>query len=1019
MAISDCWDFNFSAKVISHIDGVLSYDAGSGTQPAVGQMIIGATSGAIGKILAETGDETAGTLTLTNVVGLFEDGETLDQLSYLDFDTVDNGGFKIGDTIVDQVSGTMDVKFIEYNIDGVAGHGRAFGTNFTAFTDDSQIDISGGQTAVAAADGTGTDNDTAWDADVDGTLAVPGTTNTNNCIIIHFDGGSIAIPDDAHISDASSGAEGYAQKVFGSVSEGSIRVVDSDTTGGSWTDDNTLRIEDVIYYDTLVAGKVFSEGDVIKAVNGTSPDAVGRVLAVIDDGDNTGKLILANFSGTWSDDNEIHVLQADDTYVKYAEVENTTNKYLDAATINIPDGVRDTQRDDQGGIYSGGSLNIVRSANAFYTYAQELFVQLGQLDDPPALEGNVRDQLYTILNDYVIPDLSFRFIEKGSFKDSGNNNIFTNYQSAGVVADVGDWAYFYDSSNPTPQPDIYMEQDGEVKAAWWLEGHIDILVKVKTSTDPAYINPSVEALGQLIDSGTVIFHVRPYLRTYDTAQVLQLGGIAPVFLANADDLNNTTGQYQAAFQTGSGTPFTEGEEATTSDGKRVLIVTSDSGATGNITYVLKSATNLIDTDTITGAVSGATAAINGSPSSLVAGYGTNIKVMTVQLKCSSTPDAVITGTFVLGELCTQATTGATGYFMEADSNELYLEVVSGTFSGDNTITGGVSGATWNPDASSQSYDSQTTVPKDIGGGVGDKNYTAVVSADITDSSPRPLSEVYEWFKWLDRKESTIAIQLPGTSAGSVEGRIFRRFVDTFKEVRGASPHGSKAGSLVIGCQGLFIDTGTLDSGDIRNIQLIDNAGGTYDPPNLQVLEVINLSSGVNVAVYRSTGSGSETILRNEFQVGAVGGGYNQSGDSDILVQAGGRSVSPLPQDVPDTGVLRVLDPNNTGDYLRFVYDTVDRTNNIFSLQQGIGQNTIGDVTGAQDLVQNDYAHVVFIEDTATGTSISNTIQFVSDAYLFAVARIKGKQHFKTTSVFGSGGVSIGAVLNPDNVVNLP
>ncbi|KKL86975.1 hypothetical protein LCGC14_1939400 [marine sediment metagenome] len=156
MPISDCWDFNYSAKVISHIDGILSYDAGSGTQPAVGEYVIGATSGAVGKVLARTGDEVAGTLTLTNVVGLFVDGETLDLLSEIDFDGVGSGGFKVGDTIVDQVTGSVDVKFIEYNIDGIAGHGTAYGTNFTAFTNESQIDISGGQTAVAVADGTGT-----------------------------------------------------------------------------------------------------------------------------------------------------------------------------------------------------------------------------------------------------------------------------------------------------------------------------------------------------------------------------------------------------------------------------------------------------------------------------------------------------------------------------------------------------------------------------------------------------------------------------------------------------------------------------------------------------------------------------------------------------------------------------------------------------------------------------------------------------------------------------------------------
>ena len=46
-------------------------------------------------------------------------------------------------------------------------------------------------------------------------------------------------------------------------------------------------------------------------------------------------------------------------------------------------------------------------------------------------------ELYTILNDYIIPDLSIRFLEKGSSKDSGNNNVFNNLQSTGAIADIG------------------------------------------------------------------------------------------------------------------------------------------------------------------------------------------------------------------------------------------------------------------------------------------------------------------------------------------------------------------------------------------------------------------------------------------------------------------------------------------------------------------------------------------------------------------------------------------------------
>lgn len=1016
MPISDDWDFNYSAKVISHIDGVLSYDTGSGSQADIGDYIRGSTSGAVGKVLARTGDAASGTLTLTNVVGQFVDGELIEVLSTLDFDGVINAGkdlIKVG-AVISGATGVMTIRFIEYNIDGTAGHGTFYGdTLTTGFVNDETLSIS--STNVCLADGTETDNSTKLGTTVtNGTLAPPGTANTNNCAIVHYDGGTIAIPEDAHITDPTSGAEGYAQKVIGSVSQGSIRVIDSDTTGGSWTNNNALRILDCVYYDNLVAGKVFSEGDIIKAVNGTTPNAVGRVLAVIDDGDSTGKLILANKSGTWQDDNEIHVKQSDDSYIKVAEVENTTNKYLDAATLNLPGGVRSVQRADQGGIFPTGSLNLVRSCNAFYSLCMDLFDELAQLDDDPPLSGDVKDQLYTVLNDYIVPDLSFRFLEKGSFKDTGNNNVFTNIQTTGAIADIGDWGFLYDATNPTPQPDMYVEQDGEVIRQDWLEGNLDILLKVKTSTDPRYINPSVNALGQLINGGAFTTHLRPYCRTYDSNEVTQVSGIAVVALGNAKDLNNTTGQYTTELSAGNGTAFVIGEEATTSSGKRVVVMSAAQYGTENtLDWANKGDTNLVSTDVVTGSVSGATGTI-ATVNNLVAGYGSDIRVMTVQRRFTGGTTA--SGPFVLGELVTQAGTGATGYFMEDDSGTIYIEEQSGTFNGTGQLTGGVSGATNTPTGTA----AYSTVPKDIGGGVGDKNYTGVVSGDITDANPQTVLNIYEWWKFITRKESTYQVNQPGlTYADYWEGRIYRRLQDTFAETRGASPFGLKAGSLVIGAQGVFIEKGTLDSGDIRNIQLIDNDGNTWDPPNLQVLEIINIVAGVRAAAYRSTGVGNEDILRSEFKVGAVGGGNNQSGDSTVLVAAQTRSVSPLPNDVPDTGVLRVLSPNDTGNYIRMPYTSVDRTNNIFTLGDTIGNYLVAAGESAGDLVANDYVHVVLIEEQASGTSVNNTIQYVSDIPVFAVARVKGKQPFKTTGSFGSTGLSIGAVLNPDNVVNLP
>lgn len=1013
MPISDDWDFNFASKVISHIDGILSYDTGTGAQAAVGSYVWGATSGAVGKVLARTGNTTSGTLTLTNVVGQFADNELLEQLSEVMFDGVVNAEkarIVVGALITGATSTrTLTIKFIEYNIDGVAGHGKFYGVMGVtgAWTNNENITISG--QVVCLADGTGTDNSSTLGTTlVNGVLVPPGTANTNNCVIVNFDGGTIAIPEDAHIADATSGAVGYAQQVLGSTAIGSIRVVDSDTTGGSWTNNNTINIRDVVFYDNLVAGKVFSVGDVIKAVNGTAPSVVGRVIAVIDDGDNTGKLILANFAGTRSADNEIHVLQSDDTYVKYAEFENTT-AILAAATIN--GSARSLQRADQGGIFPSTSLNIIRSSNALYSYAQDLFDELAQLDDDPPLEGNVRDQLYTILNSYIIPDLSFRFLEKGSFKDTANNNVWTAVQTVGAIADIGAWGFFQDATNPTPQPDMYIEQNGSVLRQDWLEGNLDVILKTKTSTEPRYINPTVNALGQLINGGTFTVHVRPYGRTFDSNEVTQVGGIAVVALGNAKDLNNTTAQYQAVTTGGSGT-FLAGEEAKTASGKRVIINAGFTAA-GTATWNNKGSVNLANGDAITGAVSGATTTINAVPTNVVAGYDTNIRVMVVQRRFTG---GTTTGTFVIGETVSQAVTSATGYVMEDDAGTIYIEEQSGTFDATHQLTGAVSGATNTPTGTA----AFTTVPKDIGGGVGDKNYTAVVSANITNASAQTVAKVYEWWKFALRAESTYQVNaVGGLYSAYTEGKIYRRLSTAFSEVKGASPFGAKAGSLVISAQGVYIEKFTLDAADIRSIQLVANDGVAYNPPNLQTMQMTNLTAGVRGAIYRSTGAGLTTILRNEFAVGAASGGYNQSADAYIKVAASVRTISPLPNDVPDTGVLRVLDPKGTGNYLRFIYDVVDRTNNWFHLQQGIGQNTIGAVTGSVDLVPTNNVHVVFVEEQAVSAVVDNVVQYVSDVPLVAIARIKGKQPFRTTSTFSSTGASIGAVLSTDNVVNLP
>jgi len=1018
MAVSDDWQLDYTGAssgtvpVLQHIDGRVNYDTLTGNAPSLGDYIIFANSGVTAKVIG--GDDLGGTtatgyLDLTNVTGLIEDNDPFEVLSTLGFDTVTNGGFVIGETITGPTTESITVRAIEYNMTTTQGAGTIYGDTVTAgYLNNDALSNDGGTTTVSLATGVEVDNSgVVTTGQTAGQLSPPGAANTNNAAIIHYDGGTIEIPHEANISDAVTGAKGKNQRVYGDVSTGSIYVINSDTTGGAWTDNNTINIEDVVFYNTLVSGKVWAIGDVLR---GATSLVEGRVIGIIVDTSTTGKLILAGKSGTFTDLEDLDRLLADDTYENVAAVNGLT-AILAAATLNIPAAtpIITTQRADEGGIYGSGSLNIIRDWVEMYSYVKGIMDDTLQLDDKQSLDGQVKDVAYTVLDPWKIPHLSQRSLMNGGSQDEAANNIFVNIQSAGSMFGVGNHGFLTDATNPTPQPDLYIEQDGSVIPQYWLKGHINTLVLKKTNRDPQYIDGTVDGLGQLIDGGNISVHNHEYLRTYASADNATTNAtVAPVFLQTIDDSGNDTGQYQFAYNTGSGS-FTVGEEITSGSGNtlKVGIVTADSGTTtGNVDYVLKTGTDFIATDVITGEVSGKSATLTGTVVNLVAGYGTDIKIMTVQRQFTGGTTTV--ATYILGELITQTGSGATGYFMEDDGGTIYIEEVSGTFNGTGLLTGGSSGALNTPTATLTA----TTIPKDIGDGA-DNDYVAVGTANLTDASAQSTKNCYEWTKFLDRKESVIEIDGIGTGATTTQGRFFRKFKSTYGTANNC-PHGSFASPKLFAAQGLFWEKSTLAAANLQDVQLIDDVGVTEDPPNVQTIQMTGLAAGYGAGLFRATGavgSGSKDIYSTQYTIGAGNAAVN----TVIVLAAGGEPVSPTAKDVPDSGVLKCENPNLPLDFLSFPYSSVNRTTNTYTLTSG----TIGDVTGGSALTSTDDAFVAFNLEVAVGSSVSNQVEYVADFPIVGIARIKGKKADSFTGDFTATGGSIGAVFNTDPAVNLP
>jgi hypothetical protein len=689
-------------------------------------------------------------------------------------------------------------------------------------------------------------------------------------------------------------------------------LVDSDFGSADFQDNETLRVQQVVNYDNQTAGQVFSVGNVVV---GSVSGATGRVIAVIVLTSTTGRLILADETGTWNSATP-DLIQVGG--VTIAEVADSTFT-LNVATVNTPEGTRTEQRPNsvggsvsQGGIYDRAeSLNVVRKLNSLYTFSQDTFDELAQMDDDEALDAAFKGFAYSLVFGWRFAEnttvSATRFLRQGALADSTGAEVWANAQSQGAQNKITDTAFLEATNQTFKQPQLYVEQNGSKIQTNWLEGNIDVLLKTRTRQDPRFIAAATPTLGQLIPGGDpsnagfyTVFNREYYTSTYDATEVDGSGGVVnSVALGTLPDtVANSQGTHTASYTVGSAATLLVGEEIrtlpTSGNGAKVGVVvaqTGDAGATGTVEYVLKSGTQFVNTDVAVGSVSGKSITM-ATPTNVVAGFGTDIRFNVVEVAATPTDGTGVTGTFIPGEPVTQAVTGATGWVVGVDDEGanpiLNIEKNNATaFSGTNDITGDTSGASWDA-GTVPTYPSATTWDADLNNGEGFQPYAGSVSADITGGGAETINNVYQYSKFVAAAEqAAISIAGPGTTGAddaSTLGRLYRRLKNAYTEIKPGNPFGTFAGTAMSFAQGWFLDTGYIAAADIRNFSVIDDNGNTRNPPNLQSLIISGVAADWRVAAYRSTGSGSTVILRNEFDVGTVGAGNNQAGDSTVLVE---------------------------------------------------------------------------------------------------------------------------------------
>ncbi|PIR79971.1 MAG: hypothetical protein COU25_02665, partial [Candidatus Levybacteria bacterium CG10_big_fil_rev_8_21_14_0_10_35_13] len=462
-------------------------------------------------------------------------------------------------------------------------------------------------------------------------------------------------------------------------------------------------------------------------------------------------------------------------------------------------------------IYHSANTTIY-SVNALYSYLQDTFDELTQMDDTIPMSAQTPTE-YTLINGWFMNEARvgspssncFEYLKGGAIKTDGQNtdvyllSFGVTYTSA-VPSDIGKLVH----NGASTATGTLLDYDNTAKK-WWVRKVLGTFgveaVTITTGTGAGTTTaattgeqlwPNVYTLGSIMEDGESGFKQQIYI-AQDGARLF------------------------------SGTEWwPDGADSATTRQIDVLIKTKESGTeidSGNVTVFLRHYPATLPTratadlydhfgiDLTAGgrnAVPLATSADlnNTTDDGTVGGYSD----ITIAFVNGTIGYTAISGSFTNFETVTQATSGATGIFLyqttATGAGTMTLGNVNGTFAGTDTITGGTSGKTA---AATATFTKAYKMSKNFEQG-SSYNYSVIVGC-----ATRTLKQVYEYFKLETRIGSTFTMY-PTTypqggplSFATQEGQLYIRAhedtqtspTNTFSPVK-PSPFGTFAGGKLFG-----------------------------------------------------------------------------------------------------------------------------------------------------------------------------------------------------------------------------
>jgi len=276
--------------------------------------------------------------------------------------------------------------------------------------------------------------------------------------------------------------------------------------------------------------------------------------------------------------------------------------------------------------------------------------------------------------------------------------------------------------------------------------------------------------------------------------------------------------------------------------------------------------------------------------------------------------------------------------------------------GNNTASGTVSG--WNDISVTFG-----TISRDLNNGNGAVNYDCEV-----DCASRPMTEVYEYLKYITRYGET-TLQLNGD-----DGQEYRSANEgNYLEVKKA-PFGTLAGATVYGARGIWFTNYAA-----ADFVLIDASGTTQSPPNYQKVNANHPSlSGTNVFVAESSGG---LAIKNQYTIDSV--------TSNSITMTTSINANKAPQ----SGVVKVGDTK---------YEYTSFSGAVIS---GVTPDPTGE-TGS--------AYIPLLDVTADATTeLSDNIIYSGDITVITSVRKYGFKPYDVETTFGSAGLNFSPILSVD------